>query len=154
MSDLTFMPIDKDNWLMAYKLKVKPDQANFVSENGKSMLQALYDTEHDMQPYGIYDGETMIGFMLTTHSPDDPNAIWIMRFMMGAEHQRKGYGKRALVQFLTKIENEGNYAQVKLSYVPENTGAAALYAQAGFVEEGLNEDWGEMVAAYAVARDA
>ncbi|MEL6525348.1 MAG: GNAT family N-acetyltransferase [Chloroflexota bacterium] len=153
MADLIFTPIDKDNWLTAYKLKVKPDQNNFVAENGKSMLQAMYDTEHNMQPYGIFDGETMVGFMLTGHNKDEANAIWIVRFMVGSEHQRKGYGKRALTQFLAKTTAEGEYAQVKLSYVPENTGAAALYKQVGFVEEGLKEEWGEIVASYTVNKD-
>lgn len=152
MQALVFKDIDADNWLTAYKLKIKPDQVGFVAENGKSMLQAMYDTEYNMRPMGIYDGETMVGFMMTgNNSEDGDHTIWIVRFMIGAEYQRQGYGKQALIQFLTKIKDDGQYTTVKLSYEPENTGAAALYAQLGFVEEGLKEDWGEMVAAYTVS---
>jgi diamine N-acetyltransferase len=152
-TNLEFRPITKDNYRDAFRLKVHPEQEKFVAPNTFSLLQAHYEPELNATPQGIYDGDTMVGFIM----PVEPDfrvdkdilegEIWIMRFMIGADFQGKGYGKAALLKFIEWAKAQGKYHTVKLSYEPTNERARAIYASVGFVEEGLKEEWGEIVAA-------
>ena len=150
---LEFRPITKDNYRDAVRLKVHPDQENFVAPNTISLIQAHYHPEFNAIPQGIYDDDTMVGFIMPIE-PDvretkdfQEGEIWIMRFMIGADFQGKGYGKAALLKFIEWAKAQGKYHTVKLSYEPLNERAKAVYASIGFVEEGLKEEWGEIVAA-------
>lgn len=150
MPTIELKPITKDNWYDACQLKVKDSQKNFVAENGKSILQSIYESDYDAKIMGVYDEDTMVGFMMTgiAGKNEDPDARWIFRFMIGADYQGKGYGRTALEVYLAQVKSEGKYKQVKLSYVPDNHGAKALYEKLGFVEIGIKEEWDEMVAVY------
>lgn len=156
MSDLRLEAVTRDNWKRVMRLKVRPDQMNFVAENSVSLLQAHYEPELRAVPYAIYDGETLVGFVMTCNPDDNPDAgtIWIMRFMIDADHQGKGYGKATILMVLEHLRNSGEYDTVKLSYVPGNDAAKNLYISVGFVEEGLNEEWGEIVARYQLTPPA
>lgn len=159
MPNVEFKPITKENYQDAVKLKVAEGQENFVAPNTISLLQAHYHPEYHATPQGIYDGETMVGFIMPVKpeaEADDTEAdsettkegeIWIMRYMIGADHQGKGYGKAGILKFIEWAKAQGKYHTVKLSYVPTNERAKNVYASAGFVEEGVKEEWGEMVAA-------
>ena len=151
MPTVEFRPITKDNYRDAVKLKVTAEQENFVAPNTYSLIQAHYHPEFNATPQGIYAGDTMVGFIMPVE-PDPaqdehikPGEIWIMRYMIGADHQGKGYGKAGMLKFIEWAKAQGRYHTVKLSYVPGNEQAKAVYESVGFVEEGLNEEWGEIV---------
>lgn len=155
MEAVEFRPITKENYMDAYRLNVTEGQEKFVAPNAKSLLEALYHPEYNATPQGIYVGDMMIGFIMPV-APDpseDENIdsqegeIWIMRYMIAADYQGKGYGKAGMHKFLDWAKSQGKYHTVKLSYVPQNERAKALYLSVGFVEEGLKEAWGEIVAA-------
>jgi diamine N-acetyltransferase len=153
MPTVEFRPITKENYRDAVKLKVNPNQENFVASNSISLVQAYYHPEFHANPQGIYNGEVMVGFIMSIE-PEPTNEdnikegeIWIMRYMIGIDHQGKGYGKAGIVKFIEWAKAQGKYHTVKLSYVPGNERAKAVYASVGFVEEGVEEKWGEMVAA-------
>jgi diamine N-acetyltransferase len=152
MATIELRPISKDNWRDCIRLKVKDEQKGFVAPNDYSLLQAYYEPENRSHPYGIYDGETLVGFIMSSE-PDDiaaKEAIYIHRFMIGAEHQNKGYGRLALEAFIQRIKDEGRYKRVYLSYEPENKVGAALYASVGFKELGVSEEWGNEMGAELV----
>jgi diamine N-acetyltransferase len=68
-------------------------------------------------------------------NPDDeaiPGADCILRFMIDARYQGRGYGRAALLATLEHIKRQPNGRGIQLSYVPENEVAARLYAGAGF----------------------
>ncbi|GAB5493838.1 MAG: GNAT family N-acetyltransferase [Phototrophicaceae bacterium] len=148
MPDVTLRKIDKSNWVTATKLTVTDIQKNFVANNSKSLLQSAYEAPERSIPYGVYDGDTMVGFLLVTSDDETPDTYWIWRFMIGVEHQGKGYGKAGMNKIIEQTKAEGKYDYLRLSYVPSNEVAQKLYARVGFVEEGIKEEWGEMVARY------
>jgi diamine N-acetyltransferase len=88
----------------------------------------------------------MVGFLLVTTNEDDADSFWVWRLMIGSEHQGKGYGKAAMNKLIADTKSEGNYKFLRLSYNPKNEVAQKLYASVGFVEEGIKEEWGEMMA--------
>ena len=56
----------KENFWPLMDLRVTKEQENFVAANSVSLAQA-YDTRADgkfVQPFGIFDGETPVGFAM------------------------------------------------------------------------------------------
>ena len=146
MANVSFRKIDASNYRDALNLKVNEHQINFVAPNDKSLIQSAYEAPDRSTPYGIYDGETMVGFLLLTSDEDDAESYWVWRLMIGAEHQGKRYGKATMQKLVAETKAEGKYKFLRLSYNPKNTVAQKLYASVGFVEEGVKEEWGEMMA--------
>lgn len=148
MPEITLRKIDATNYADAMKLKVAENQKNFVASNEKSLIQSAYVSPDTSTPYGIYDDDTMVGFMLVTSNDETPDTYWVWRLMVDANQQGKGYGKAAMQKLIADTKAEGKYKYLRLSFVPANEVAQKFYAGLGFVEEGLKEEWGEIVAHY------
>ena len=89
-------PITEDNFLDAFNLKLGAGQEAFVSPPIRSLAQAyVYRTQ--CQPFGIYQDDVMVGYVMVIYDYDVPEYdIWHM--MIDASQQAKGYGKAALAQ--------------------------------------------------------
>ena len=115
-------------------------QAGFVAPNDFSLAQASF--EPWWQPLGIYADEVMVGFVLVGtwpavglpayYSEAAVGEDYILRFMIDGRYQRKGYGRAALLSVIEQIRQRPDAHTLALSYEPENTVAAALYASVGF----------------------
>ena len=71
--------------------------------------------------------------------PED-NSGWIGGLVIGLEHQRRGYGRAAVLALLERLRREQGCTSAALSYAAENAPARALYASLGFAETGERED--------------
>ena len=147
MTNLTFRKVDSSNYRDVLKLTVQDDQKNFVAPNERSLLQSAYEAPDASTPYGVYDGDTLVGFMLVTSDDDDAETLWIWRYMIDANHQGKGYGKAGMLKLIQETKADGKYNYLRLSYVPTNERAKHVYASVGFVEEGIKEEFGGEMAA-------
>ena len=128
---MTFREIDKTNYWDCMALTVDDNQVKFVADNKLSLVEAAY--EDDLYTLGIYHDETMVGFVLYDY--DDMLPGWSMsRFMIGKQFQGKGYGKRAVLEFLEYFENKHNADKLYISVSLENTVARKMYASVGFQE--------------------
>lgn len=143
-----------DNYDECVKLEPFENQKNFVASNICSLAQAyvaLTNNEGIPMPYGIYENDTMVGFiMLSFNEPDEDNeenTYWVWRFMIGKQYQKKGYGKAAMMKALELVRTypHGEASEIFLSYEPENEVAKALYSSLGFAETGKVEE-GELIA--------
>jgi diamine N-acetyltransferase len=152
MISIEFRPISKENWRDCIRLKVKDEQKALVAPNDYSLLQAYYEPENRSHPYGIYADEKMVGFIMTSEPEDIAmrEAIYIHRFMIGSEFQGEGYGHAALLAFIERVKQESRHKRIYLSYDPANTVGAKLYANVGFKELGVSEDWGNEMGAELV----
>lgn len=146
----------KNIWeLMA--LEVNENQRSFVAANTVSILEAYCAITAGgvAMPYGIYDGDTPVGFLMIGYGDADwENApkiaegnysLW--RFMIDKRYQGKDYGKAAMAAVLALIRTFpcGEAECCWLSYEPENTAARTLYHAFGFRENG-ETDGEEIVA--------
>lgn len=140
--NLEFRPANKVNFRVLSRLSrtLTPEQQMFVAHNAYSMLEALYEPEGNY-PIGIYDGDEAVGFILYGF---DGNEWWIIRFMIGGQHQRKGYGRAAMLKLIDVMRNQHGAGDIKISFVPTNTAARTLYASVGFEDTGTIEE-GEVV---------
>lgn len=140
--------VDAKNIWKICALEVAEDQRNFVATNTQSILEAYCAISSGgvAMPYGIYDGETPVGFVMLGFGCEDwedapeiaKNTYNIWRFMIDRRYQRKGCGKQAMEAVLRLVETfpHGKADWVWLSYEPENQVAAELYRSFGFRENG------------------
>lgn len=139
-------------------LHVSEDQKNFVAENSLSLAEAYIAVTNNGYafPFGIYDDEVPIGFLMIGFDKDDdwedaPDiacgnySLW--RLMIDERYQGKGYGREAVRLALQFIRTEpcGKAAYCWVSYEPENEAARHLYQSYGFSETG-EKDGEEIIA--------
>lgn len=129
--------ITEQNIYKCIGLQVNDAQENFVAPNVYSLAQAwLYGDI--ARPFAIYNDDTMVGFFMGSVDKEKQEyGVW--RLMIDKQYQGKGYGRAALRLAVAYLRGEGAKA-IDLSYEPENTGAAALYASEGFVLTGEMDD--------------
>jgi diamine N-acetyltransferase len=134
MSQITLQEITAETWRQCARLKVHSDQENFVAPNVYSLAQSKY--EPGLLPLAVYDGETMVGFVMYSEQPYEPGKYFIFRVMVGAEFQGKGYGRAAMRALIERMQALPNCQQIVLSYEPENAVAERLYERLGFRKTG------------------
>ena len=135
--------IDKDNFLQAFNLKLKPDQEKFVSHPIRSLAQA-YVYRDQCQPFGIYENDTMVGYVMVIYDYDIPEYdIWHM--MIDESKQNMGYGSIALEKVLDYIKTKpfGPSNRMTLTCNKNNVHALKMYESKGFSKTGV-EDKGEV----------
>lgn len=131
------------------KLRVSQEQESFVAPNDVSIIEAYTAITGNGYafPFGIYEGETPVGFLMIGFDADDywedaPSIakgnynLW--RLMIDKNYQNKGYGKEAVRLALEFIKTFpcGKADFCWLSYEPENEVAKRLYHSFGFAETG------------------
>lgn len=130
--------IDQSNYKECAELSVFEDQVNFIAPNWYSLLEANY--EPDRFPFAIYEQENLIGFIMFSFYPADADypldSWWIERFMIGQEHQAKGYGTKGLLAAIALFREQINQKELRIAAVPDNQVAIKLYESTGFVQTG------------------
>lgn len=131
--------ITEENFIDAFNLKLAPEQERFVSHPIRSLAQA-YVYRKQCQPFGIYEGQTMVGYVMVIYDYDVPEYdIWHM--MIEQAEQGKGYGKAALDRVLDYIREKpfGSSDRVTLTCNKENIRALTMYKSKGFAETGVTD---------------
>ena len=130
---VTIREIVEGNFVEALRLEVKPEQKQFVASNAASIAQSKFHTY--LNCVGLYAEETMVGFSAFGKNPED-GTVWIVRHMIGAKHQGKGYGNGGLRALIDHMKARFDCASIYLDVRPENEAAIKLYEHAGFVDTG------------------
>lgn len=132
--------IDESNFLDVFNLKLAEGQDKYVSHPIRSLAQAyVYRTQ--CQPFGIYSGGEMVGYVMVIYDYDVPEYdIWHM--MIDAPRQGKGYGTEALKKVLEFIKTKpfGDSNRVTLTCNRGNQIALDIYHRAGFLETGVEDE--------------
>ena len=132
--------ITEENFIDAFNLKLAPGQERFVSHPIRSLAQA-YVYREQCQPFGIYKGDTMIGYVMVIYDYDIPEYdIWHM--MIDESYQRQGYGSASLDLVIDYIKTKpfGSSNQVTLTCNKDNIQALNLYKSKGFTETGAFDE--------------
>lgn len=128
---MEFRKIDKSNYQACMALTVEESQAHFVANNTRSLVEAAY--EDGLYALGIYSENTMVGFVLYDY--DDSFPGWSMsRFMIGRQYQGRGYGKKAVLEFLDYFKRQHHAGRLYISVSVENAVARKMYSDIGFQE--------------------
>ncbi|WP_433316919.1 GNAT family N-acetyltransferase [Micromonospora sp. CA-269861] len=134
---VTLRPVDDDNWRAVADVAPRDDQRRFVAALGARYLLLSMRSEV-WNSLAVYADEAVVGHVMW--GVDDDGSHWIGGMLIDAAEQGQGIG-RATVQTLAPwlAARDGNPA-VRLSYHPDNTPAATLYASLGFVPTGALDD--------------
>lgn len=132
--------ITEENFIDAFNLKLAPEQERFVSHPVRSLAQA-YVYREQCQPFGIYEGDTMVGYVMVIYDYDIPEYdIWHM--MIDELDQKRGYGKAALDRVLDYIKTKpfGSSNRITLTCNRDNAQALNLYKSRSFAETGAADE--------------
>jgi diamine N-acetyltransferase len=140
--DITFRPVTRENFSAVIELTVAPEQAEFVSPNLYSLAEAYLDPT--WTPLAIHAGDQLVGFAMFGRD-DETGRWWIMRYMIDARYQARGYGTAALPGLIDLIVERHGCSELFLGYEPSNEVARRLYARMGFAPTG-EMTGGEIVA--------
>ena len=135
MSDVqvTLREITAETVRAICKLDVRPDQKSYVADNAVSIAQAHFEPRAWFR--AVYAGEVPVGFVMLSENPEK-GEYFLWRFMIAAEHQRSGYGKRALDLVVERVRGLPGAGELISSYVPGEEGPRDFYLRYGFVETG------------------
>lgn len=122
-------------------LEVAPEQRGFVAPNAISIAQAHFEPKAWFR--AVYAGDEPVGFAML-YEDVEKEEYFLWRFMIAAEHQGKGYGRRALDLVVAHVRSLPGARELLTSYVPGEAGPRDFYVRYGFVETG-EVDEGEHV---------
>ena len=132
--------ITEENFIDAFNLKLASGQERFVSHPIRSLAQA-YVYREQCQPFGIYDDDSMVGYVMVIYDHDIPEYdIWHM--MIDEAEQGKGYGSAALDRVIEYIGTKpfGDSGRVALTCNRNNPIARQLYERKGFSATGIEDE--------------
>jgi diamine N-acetyltransferase len=131
--EITFRPVTRANFSAVIALTVTPEQAEFVATNVYSIAEA--SIEPTWMPLTIYAGDDLVGFTLFGRD-DETGRWWLMRYMIDARHQGRGYGTAALPKLIDLMVERHGCGEIFLDYSSGNNVAKRLYARMGFAPTG------------------
>jgi diamine N-acetyltransferase len=141
--------ITPENFKECINLNVSEAQRTFVAPNLMSIAQSkIYPA---VNPMAVYAGGKMVGFAMFGLDEDD-GRYYLIRLMIDEKEQGKGYGRAAALAVIEKMRANPDCREFYLSFVPENTGAEALYKSIGFERNGEISE-GEIVMRFEIANN-
>jgi diamine N-acetyltransferase len=119
------------------RLEVAPEQRGFVAPNAVSIAQAHFEPKAWFR--AVYADEEPVGFVMLFEDIEKPE-YYLWRFMVAAEHQGRGYGKRALDLVVEHVRELPGATELRSSYVRGDRGPQGFYLGYGFEETGEVEE--------------
>ena len=125
--------ITRDTVNSILNLRVTKEQEQFVASNAVSIAQAHFS--EDAWFRAIYANDTPVGFLMLSDQPDK-GEYFLWRFMVDAQYQGKGYGRRALELLIEYVQTQPNAKELFLSHVPGTGSPEGFYRKLGFEHTG------------------
>jgi diamine N-acetyltransferase len=134
---VTLRPLDETNRAQLLALRVSDAQLRFVASVADSLAEA--EEEPDGRPiqWGLYDGDTPVGFVMVSDEVGGPGYIpqYLWRLLVDERHQRRGYGTAALDLVAEYFRSRG--AEVMWTSTGQGDGSPLpFYERYGFVRTG------------------
>lgn len=144
---IRFDPVTKENWEEALKLKVKPEQQDFVPSPAVSLATAyVVPWDEAFDPYLIYADDKPVGMYYLSYTPDSTDNYWFGGFFIDESYQGQGLGNTSFMEAMKHIQSlHPKCKLISLTVEKTNWIAAKLYEKHGFVTDNkLNRD-GEVI---------
>ena len=124
--------VTEENWYECTQLSVTDDQkANFRAPVVYWIAESKFRESYRL--LAVYNHDSLIGFSVYGYDKNDSH-YWICAFMIDQHHQRKGYGKAAMIKIIELLKEKYECQQIKLGHRHANKVAAMLYESLGFEE--------------------
>lgn len=130
--------ITAENVRAVCELEVAEGQRHLVAPASYTVAESAYEQGGILR--AIYLDDAPVGVLFV--GTDEPTP-YIVRFMVDAEHQRRGIGRQAVALVLEHLRDQG-FGDVEVSFVPADGGAEGFWRRCGF-EPTDRESHGEPV---------
>ncbi len=144
-------PITPKNHLQVRNLSVHAEQKRFVASIDKTLADAFVWQGASFRV--AFEDDAPVGFILVfPFDEGGEHVVNIVRLMIDARYQGRGLGRVLLNRTLEWISSfTPTVDLVRISTLPDNEVALALYKSSGFQERGVEE--GEIVLYRPAAND-
>jgi diamine N-acetyltransferase len=133
--DVTLREITRDTVRDICRLETREEQRHFVAPNAVSIAQAYFEPNAWFR--AVYAGERPVGFVMLHDDPEAPE-YFLWRFMIAANEQGKGYGRRALELLVDHVRSRPGASELKTSCIPASSGGPEpFYLAFGFRPNGV-----------------
>lgn len=126
---VTLRPVTKENGRAIIKLKVAPEQEQFVATNPVSLAQAHFEKYAWYR--AIYADETPVGFMMLYDDPVEPE-YFLWRLMVDQRYQHMGFGRKAIGLLIDYVKTRPGATELKVSHGEGEGNPGPFYASLGF----------------------
>lgn len=133
-TNVSLREVDDDNVQAVIDLSVADGQGDFVAPNVKSLAQAFATTKVWVR--AIYLDEEPVGFAMVSDDDEAPR-YYLWRFMVDAQYQRRGIGRRAMELIHAYVRTRPGGDRMYLSYVPADGGPGPFYRSLGYEDTGV-----------------
>jgi len=135
-TDVALCPVTPAIEAVVRRLRLRPGQEAFVASNAQSLLDWRAHRELRLWPRAICTAGAPVGLLLLRPDYPGPDDYFLLRLMIAAEHQGRGYGRAAVGLLAAHVRTLPGATALLVSYVPGSGGPAGFYARLGFVETG------------------
>jgi diamine N-acetyltransferase len=133
-SSVCLRPVTAENEAAVVALRVRSGQERLVAANEQSLADAR--AVPACKPFAVYAGEVPVGFLMLRHDYPGPREYYLLRLMIAAEHQGRGYGTAAIRRLVEHVRALPGATALRTSYDLGEGNAGPFYARLGFVATG------------------
>ena len=135
---LTLHPVDESNQSVLEALRTSPAQERFVSTVADSLLEAIEAAECRAIAWGVYDGETPVGFVMIADEVDSSDCIphFLWKLLIDERYQRRGYGTATLDLIVEYFRGRPGVSEMRTSAGKGEGSPIPFYERYGFVRTG------------------
>ncbi|MEU0407577.1 GNAT family N-acetyltransferase [Streptomyces griseorubiginosus] len=139
--------VDDDNWRAVADVAPLDDQRRFVPALAARYL-LLSSREGVWHSMAVCADDTVAGHIMWGRDDED-GSYWLGGMVIDGPEQGKGVGRAAVRTLVDWLARREGCQELRLSYHPDNTAAARLYASLGFRPTGASSG-DEVVAGLSV----
>jgi GNAT superfamily N-acetyltransferase len=134
---ISLRPLTDQNRPEIVALRIDPSQERFVNNVSEALLEAEEEPGGRAIKFGLYDGETPVGFVMISDEVDGPGYIahYLWKLLIDRDHQRTGYGAAALDLVATYFRDRGT-TEMWTSAGQGDGSPIPFYERNGFVRTG------------------
>lgn len=134
--------VTRDNVLLVCRLRVAPEQEQFVSSNAVSLAEAYVKPE--AKPFVVLaPDEEVVGFAMLYDDGTLP-VVGIWRLMIDQHRQRRGYGAQVVQALVSHARGQRLLEAVEVGAMPGAGGPGPFYERQGFGPTGEIRDDGDV----------
>jgi diamine N-acetyltransferase len=142
MANVELREITKETARTVMNIEVAEDQRHLVAPTMMSIAEAYFEPKAWFR--AIYADDEPVGFVMLYDDPDTPE-YYLWRLLVGAEHQRKGYGRAAVEHLVDYVRTRPGAMELLVGWVPGPGSPEPFYRSLGFEPTG-EIDHGEVQA--------
>ena len=140
-AEVSLREVTSENLSAILNLSVSESQQGLVASNAKSIAEAHYSDDAWFR--AIYADEAPVGFVMLSDVPDKAE-YYLWRMMVDADHQGKGYGRRAVEILVEHVRMRPGATELFTSHVRKEGNAGKFYRKLNFAYTG-EEHEGELI---------